>query len=98
MILEEQLSPQHLPDDLRLMIAQRYGLVPGQSSRLFGGDECVIWKVASCRGPFVVRIIPAFRSPERLTWIHQLTRTLQATLPEVVSPLSMPNGNTLFHY
>lgn len=98
MILEEQLSPQHLPDDLRLMIAQRYGLVPGQSSRLFGGDECVIWKVASCRGPFVVRIIPAFRSPERLIWIHQLTRTLQTIVPEVVAPLSMLNGNTLFHY
>lgn len=98
MIPEEQLSPQRLPDDLRLIIAQRYGLVPGQSFRLFGGDECAIWKVASCRGPLVVRISPAFRSPERLTWIHRLTLTLQATLPEVVAPLSMPNGNTLFHY
>lgn len=98
MIPEEQQSAQRLPSDLRLMIAQRYGLAPGQSSRLFGGDECVIWKVVASRGPLVVRISPAFRSLERLAWIHRLTLTLQATLPEVVAPLSMPNGNTLFHY
>ncbi len=58
----------------------------------------MIWGTDSSIGPIVVRLSPAFRSPARLRWIHQVMLSLQSSLPQVIAPLPALDGTTLFHY
>ncbi|EFH83769.1 phosphotransferase enzyme family protein [Ktedonobacter racemifer] len=87
-----------LPDELRTLVTQRYGLTLGEAKRLEGGDECLIWQVTANEGDVVVRLSPPWRSPERLTWTHRVTLALHEMLPQVVTPILALDGETLFRY
>lgn len=87
-----------LPDELRALVAQRYGIALSQAERLEGGDECLIWRVMTNKCDVVVRVSPSWRSPERLTWTHRVTLALHEMLPQVVAPILALDGGTLFRY
>ncbi|GCE29758.1 hypothetical protein KDA_52420 [Dictyobacter alpinus] len=92
------MSEVSMPDDLQATIVQRYGLVLKHPRRIEHGDESVIWQALTQRGPIIIRLSPAWRSPERLTWIHQIMYGLHKTIPQVVIPLQARDGRTLFYY
>jgi len=76
-------------------IEDAYGLQACTTSRLYGGEEAVVWRIDTPLGAYVVMEYPQWRTVPELVWVHQLSRHLKSLVPETVVPLAAGNGRTL---
>jgi Ser/Thr protein kinase RdoA (MazF antagonist) len=81
---------------LRAAIARHYGveLIPGSATAIRAGDEAAVWRARTARGPVVVRLGPAWRTPAEVAWVHELLAFAAGRLAEAVAPLAAPDGST----
>jgi Ser/Thr protein kinase RdoA (MazF antagonist) len=79
-----------------LALTQWPALLGGSWREIRNGDECRVWSVEASSGAFIVRVNPAWRRRESLRWTHALAVHCRVTVPQVVAPLVLKNGATLF--
>ena len=84
------------PPALRAAIARHYGveLIPGSATVVHAGDEAAVWRARTARGPIVVRLGPAWRTPAEVAWVHELLAYAAGRVAEAVAPLAAPDGST----
>ncbi len=92
------LHTEMMAPELCTAITQHYDIALQPVRRLTDGEECETWLTASDNDPLVVRLSPAWRSPDQLAQTHAFMLALQSHLPIVVAPLRATDGTTFFLY
>jgi hypothetical protein len=63
-----------MDDALTRAIERRFACEILGARRVQEGDEALVWRADTDRGPVIVHVGPAWRSSEELIWVHQVMR------------------------
>lgn len=83
------------PDDLLRLVAAWFGTELEPVEGPISGEESTGWRVASLRGDLFVQVMPTWRSADDVGWVHEVIRSVAATVPEAVAPLAGADGRTV---
>lgn len=87
-----------MDDALTRAIEGRFALEIHAAKQIEQGDEALVWRADTDRGPIVAHVGPAWRSSEELVWVHRVVQHAAARVPQSIAPRRAGDGSTFFRH